>query len=144
MKKSRKMDWCRLYFATKLSNKPRFENLQTTMYAKVVSVYDGDTFTIAIVNNKQIVQRRCRCKGYDSPEMKGVDDETKQRAVAAKLFLQAYLPTTVFRIETYGLDKYGRLLVDYKKNGKSLKDVMIANGHGYEYNGGKKIQIIVE
>jgi len=138
------MDWIRLYFATKLSDKPRFENLHKSIYAKVISVYDGDTFTIAMVHNGHIVRRRCRCRGYDSPEIKGSSDEEKKRAISAKLFLEAYLPKTVFRIQTYGSDKYGRLLVDYKKKGKSLQDIMIENGHGYEYHGGKKIQIIVE
>tara|TARA_B100000482_G_scaffold180597_2_gene153192 strand:- start:170 stop:517 length:348 start_codon:yes stop_codon:yes gene_type:complete len=115
------------------------------MYAKVVSVYDGDTFTVAIVHNRQIVRRRCRCIGYDSPEIKGVTDEERKHALAAKHFLDTYLPKKVFILETYGSDKYGRLLVNYNKRGKSLKDVMIENGHGYEYHGGKKkVQVILE
>lgn len=140
-----KMDWLRLYFSKNLSDKPRFENLQKNIYAKVISVYDGDTFTIVMIHNRQIVRRRCRCIGYDSPEIKGSGDEEKKRAIDAKLFIEAYLPKKIFRLKTYGSDKYGRLLVDYKKRGKSLKDVMIENGHGYEYYGGKKkIQIIVD
>tara|TARA_B100000945_G_C20400263_1_gene606936 strand:+ start:122 stop:541 length:420 start_codon:yes stop_codon:yes gene_type:complete len=139
------MDWLRLYFSKNLSDKPRFENLQKNIYAKVISVYDGDTFTIVMIHNRQIVRRRCRCIGYDSPEIKGSGDEEKKRAIDAKLFIEAYLPKKIFRLKTYGSDKYGRLLVDYKKRGKSLKDVMIENGHGYEYYGGKKkIQIIVD
>ena len=134
------IDWLRLHFAQNINDKPRLENKKSRILARVVSVYDGDTFTIIMIDNRKIVKRRCRCLGYDSPEMKTKIDSEYRRAIAAKYFLQAYLPKTVFRIDTYGFDKYGRLLVDYTKKGKSLKDVMIEHGHGYEYHGGKKNQ----
>ena len=45
-----------------------------------------------------------------------------------------------FRIKSHGLGKYGRLLgeIFIKGEDKSLNQLLIDNGHAYEYDGGKK------
>jgi len=73
--------------------------------------------------------------GYDSPEMRGDD---KESAIAAREFLKSILPSGVFRVNVQGLDKYGRLLIDFKINRRRVCDVMIERGFGYAYDGGKK------
>jgi endonuclease YncB( thermonuclease family) len=125
----------RLWLASDLKNRPRFENTSYTIWARIVSVYDGDTFTIAFCSKGKIYRRNCRCKGYDSPEMRG---DNKEAAIAARDFLQNLLPKRIFRLKVCGLDKYGRLLVDVKINKLPLCDIMVLNNHGYYYNGGKK------
>ena len=114
----------------------RVENTHRKIHMKIYSVYDGDTFTAMIVDADGCVRlRRCRCVGYDSPEMK---KGTKEEANAAKNRLTELLPKKMFLCKTQGFDKYGRLLVNVKYKNKFIKDIMIEEGFGYEYNGGCK------
>jgi endonuclease YncB( thermonuclease family) len=41
-----------------------------TFFGKIVDVYDGDTCTIVIKNNKELQKYKVRMLGYDSPEIK--------------------------------------------------------------------------
>ena len=123
----------------KSKNIERCEKTFRKIYIRVVDVYDGDTFTVIFVDSdKKIRRRRCRCVGYDSPEMKG---ESKDSAMLAKSRLKELLPKNPFLCETKGFDKYGRLLVDPKINNEYLSKIMIREKHGYEYFGGKKIVV---
>ena len=116
---------------------PRVESEHSSVLMRVASIYDGDTFTAVItVRGGRLRRRRCRCVGYDSPELRNPD--TKVAALAARAFLEERLPTGVFRADTHGLDKYGRLLVDVRVRGERLADMMIRSGHGYAYDGGTK------
>lgn len=77
-------------------------------------------------------------KGYDSPEMKTKSEEEKKAAIEARDFLKTLLPTNIFLAKCEGLDKYGRILLDLKYQGLPIKEIMILNNHGYEYDGGTK------
>jgi endonuclease YncB( thermonuclease family) len=117
---------------------PRYENRSGTLLARKVSVYDGDTFTILFVaEDGKAYRRRCRCLGYDSPEMRG-KDANKAKATEARDYLDSILPTGVFSLDYEGLDKYGRLLVTFDVGRESLSDHMVRMGHGYPYDGGTK------
>ena len=125
----------------------RCETSKRHILLKVCSIYDGDTFTALLIDSDgKVRRRRCRCVGYDSPELKG---ETKEAALIAKSRLIELLPTKPFSCSCSGFDKYGRLLVDpfvnaEHPNNKTLKKkelvktVMIRENLGYEYHGGKK------
>jgi endonuclease YncB( thermonuclease family) len=118
---------------------PREEKQWRRVFAKVVDVYDGDTFTICYCRDNTLVRRRCRCYGYDSPELRTSNPAEKEAAVRARNFLANCLPTSrPIRLQIYGTDKYGRYLVSYIHNGISLAQYMIDNGHGVAYNGGSK------
>lgn len=111
--------------------------------AKVVDVYDGDTCTIVFKWEGKYRKFKCRCYGYDSPEMKprlNIEnrDEIKENAVKAKERL-IELTADIVRVECMDFDKYGRLLVKlYKNNNILINDIMINEGHGYVYHGGTK------
>ena len=111
--------------------------------AKVVDVYDGDTCTIVFKWKGKYRKFKCRCYGYDSPEMKprlNIEnrDEIKENAVKAKERL-IELTADIVRVECMDFDKYGRLLVKlYKNNNSLINDIMINEGHGYVYHGGTK------
>ena len=111
--------------------------------AKVVDVYDGDTCTIVFKWEGKYRKFKCRCYGYDSPEMKPRLDiqnreQIKENAVKAKERL-IELTTYIVRVECMDFDKYGRLLVKlYKNNNILINDIMITEGHGYVYHGGTK------
>ena len=51
---------------------------------KICNVYDGDTFTVVYIQNGILCKRRCRCMGYDAPELKTKNPEEKKKAVEAK------------------------------------------------------------
>ena len=122
---------CRLLCTA--STVPRSETAHRTVWARVVDVYDGDTFTILFEDHDgKIRRRRCRTMGYDAPEMR--DKTKKAEAIAARVRLRELLPSCVFLLRICGLDKYGRLLVKMPRICKK----MIEEGHGYEYYGGTK------
>ena len=116
----------------------RIDKLQWKMWMKISDVYDGDTINVLCLHNGRLVKWRCRMKGYDSPEMKGKSQEEKEAAIAARDFLKTLLPNKIFLAKCEGLDKYGRILLDLKHKGLPIKEIMILNNHGYEYDGGTK------
>jgi endonuclease YncB( thermonuclease family) len=90
-----------------------------------------------MIENNKIIRRRCRLYGYDSPELS--NKNTKKEAEAAKEYLKTLLPRiTPFVSRIEGFDKYGRLLICPQTQEKEISSIMIENGHGVEYFGGKK------
>ncbi len=125
--------------------------------AKIVSVYDGDTFKCAIYHKKEIIKINCRTLGYDSHEMKprlnipNREEHIKKAKEAREKFIE--LTTTkngLIYIDCKKYDKYGRVLVEVYTNkhsyihsqNKSIKNsvnnIMIRDGYGVPYQGGKK------
>jgi endonuclease YncB( thermonuclease family) len=118
-----------------------------TIIGKPCNVYDGDTLSICWFHDDNIVKYRCRCLGYDSPEMRPLKsienrDEIKRLAVIAKeRFIELLNQDQTITVDCKEFDKYGRVLVTIynKTNGnKSLNQIMIDENHGYEYYGGTK------
>lgn len=123
-------------------------------WCRVLSVYDGDTMTLAIPFKGHPYKFSVRMEGIDTPEMKGDD---KERAVEARDRLielitgKRSVGKEVFKNSVYlvwfecsGFDKYRRLLgkVYSAKNSKNLADILIAEKHGYAYYGGTKMSLI--
>lgn len=80
--------------------------------AKVISVYDGDTVTLAwYENNETLVWKSVRLYGCDTAEIRGSSPEEKKLALEAKEFVSSkVLGVVVFAL--FGkFDKYGRPLV---------------------------------
>ena len=70
-------------------------------------------------------------------------DTEKELAHKAKNRLIELLnkhPTKLIKIECDGFDKYGRLLIKFWNfvDEESINDIMIKEGHGKPYDGGKK------
>lgn len=122
-----------------------FEGL--TFEGTPVDIYDGDTFGFIFQWNGTQMKWRCRCIGYDSPEMKvptsiqgAKREELKAKANAAKARLTELLSSGKVTIECGKFDKYGRILVDVYVNGiVHVNSVMMQEGHGYAYEGGTKM-----
>lgn len=130
---------------TTILNRATKENTPEIIYtakrAKVIDVYDGDTVTLCILINKKPCKMRARLYGIDCYEMKG-DLENKQRAIAAKNFVKEMILNRVVDIEILNntylngrkvQEKYGRLLVRIKMDGKDLCETMLEKGYGKEY-----------
>lgn len=141
-------------------------------WAKVVNVYDGDTFRAVIYKNNMLMKFTFRPIGYDAPEMKPRLD-TPQRE---QHILQAYQAKnkleTLFCFEqsldtiprewykcfdtnSNGLiwidcqknDKYGRVLVTMYKtpeNEISINSLMLSSGLVLPYDGKTKSTFVFE
>lgn len=112
------------------------------------NIYDGDTLSIVFIYNGNQIKYRCRCLGYDSPEMKPLlsnqnRENEKAMAISAKnrfIELLNKNPDGVVKMECFDFDKYGRLLVEIwnEVDEKSINEIMVEEGHGKKYDGGKK------
>jgi endonuclease YncB( thermonuclease family) len=119
-----------------------------TFYAKPCNIYDGDTFSICWIWKDEPIKYRCRCLGYDSPEMKPLKsnpnrDKEKELAQAAKERFTKLLnanPNGLVKVECGEFDKYGRILVTVWNDvdTKSINQIMLDEGHGKAYTGGTK------
>lgn len=103
------------------------------MKAKVVSVYDGDTVTLAVKWLDMTKECRVRLARVNTPEMNSKDPEQLSKAIAAKEFLQSILSVglTVI-VQSHILDKYGRILgtIYLKPTDKiCINDMLLAQGY---------------
>lgn len=116
--------------------------------AKVVSVYDGDTFRAIVKIHGEFHVIRVRCYGYDSPELKpsaqcSDKDAEIVKAEAARDALAKLILNKIVTLHIHDFDKFGRFLatvyvrkfIVVKQN---VNKIMLENGYGYEYYGGKK------
>ena len=112
--------------------------------AKLDRVVDGDTCDALIdLGFKTFVHKRIRFKGVDTWESRTRDLDEKKKGLAAKAFTKDLLENSdegKFVLKSYGVGKYGRVLADLfvKGNDKSINQLLLENGHAYEYEGGKK------
>jgi endonuclease YncB( thermonuclease family) len=138
------------------SDMPLFTFNELRCHAKVVSVYDGDTFKACIYRKNEIIKINCRTLGYDSAEMKprlnikNRDEHIKKAKKAKQRFIE--LTTTsnsLVYLDCHKFDKYGRVLVvvhktkdDYNRtSSRSINQIMIDEGQGVPYDGGTKTPI---
>ena len=112
-------------------------------------VVDGDTIDALIdLGFNTWVKRRIRYKGIDTWESRTRDLEEKKKGLAAKarnkqLLEEVSSKPGYFRLKSYGVGKYGRVLADIfimDSNGVQINvnDTLITEGHAYIYEGGKK------
>ena len=117
--------------------------------AKLDRVVDGDTVAALIDVGFAIwFKKRIRFKGVDTWESRTRNLEEKALGLKAKARTKELLEKVssksgYFRIKSYGLGKYGRVLADVfimDKDGKqwNVNETLITEGHAYIYDGGKK------
>ena len=116
---------------------------------KLERVVDGDTIDALIDVGFDIwVKKRIRYKGIDTWESRTRNLEEKKLGLAAKarnkeLLEQVSSKPGYFRLKSYGVGKYGRVLADIfimDSNGVqiNINETLISEGHAYIYEGGKK------
>jgi micrococcal nuclease len=116
---------------------------------KLERVVDGDTIDALIDVGFDIwVKKRIRYKGIDTWESRTRDLEEKAKGLEAKarnkeLLIEVSENSGYFRLKSYGVGKYGRVLgelfiIDKEGNQICINDTLITEGHAYVYNGGKK------
>ena len=117
--------------------------------AKLVRVVDGDTVDALIDVGFDIwFKKRIRFKGIDTWESRTRNLEEKALGLKAKARTKELLESVssksgYFRLKSYGLGKYGRVLGELfimDKEGKqwNINKTLINEGHAYVYEGGTK------
>lgn len=119
---------------------PRFSLEGYEVEAKVVSVYDGDTFTavfpLPMHADSAAYRWSCRITGIDTPELRSKDTGKKEMAYKARDFARALLLDKTIRMSLGPFDKYGRVLCKpYDENGKPVAASMIEAGVALDYDG---------
>jgi len=111
--------------------------------ARLIKGVDGDTADawMDLGFNTQ-VKKRIRFMGVDTWESRTRNLEEKKLGLKAKAYTLEMLSRNdgKFTVKSHGVGKYGRLLGEIFIEGedKSLNQLLIDNGHAYEYDGGKK------
>ena len=116
---------------------------------KLERVVDGDTIDALIDVGFDIwIKKRIRYSGIDTWESRTRDLAEKAKGLEAKarnkeLLLEVSKNSGYFRLKSYGVGKYGRVLGEIfieDINGKqyNINETLINEGHGYVYDGGKK------
>ena len=116
---------------------------------KLERVVDGDTIDALIDVGFDIwVKKRIRYKGIDTWESRTRDLAEKAKGLEAKarnkeLLMEVSSKSGYFRLKSYGVGKYGRVLgeifiEDKDGNQYNINETLISEGHAYVYEGGKK------
>ena len=143
---------------SKIDDYPVFSLKGVITYGKILKNYDGDTADCLLIYKDNLMRFKVRFYGYDSPEMKpSLNIENREeiilKAKDAKYKLwklttktdDYQFHKTLIKIECGDFDKYGRLLItaydfdiEELEFSKSINKMMIDEGYGYSYLGGKK------
>ena len=116
---------------------------------KLERVVDGDTIDALIDVGFDIwIKKRIRYSGIDTWESRTRDLEEKAKGLEAKarnkeLLMEISSKSGYFRLKSFGVGKYGRVLGEIyieDKEGKqyNINKTLISEGHAYVYEGGKK------
>lgn len=108
--------------------------------ASVEKVVDGDTLDVrAAIWLGQTVDVRIRIAGIDAPELQARCPEERQRALAARAFLEERLGHGAVRLSNIVYDKYGgRMLASVADADGDIADAMLMAGLARPYDGGKR------
>ena len=131
---------------------------------ELIKVVDGDTIDCFIDLGFNLkTKKRVRYMGIDTWESRTRDKEEKVKGLAAKARNKELLEGGVFKLKSFGTGKFGRVLgeifvdpdivgdhinecisdgdhnIDLDHDGwVSVNDILMEEGHAYEYYGGKK------
>jgi len=110
--------------------------------ARCLKVIDGDTLELLIDTGFRTTRtERVRLLGVDTPELRSSDPEERERAQAAKTYVEDWLfPDSTAHFDEWPLliysqkgDSFGRWLAEVQRNGSDLASDLIDAGHGVEY-----------
>ncbi|WP_416438845.1 thermonuclease family protein [Phnomibacter sp. MR] len=100
-------------------------NLLAQLAGKVISIADGDTFTLLTADNKQVI---IRLHGIDCPEKKQPHYQQAKNFVSAKIFGQRV------EVQHKGKDRYGRVIgLVICADGTNLNEALLKAGLAWHF-----------
>lgn len=108
--------------------------------ARVVRIVDGDTFEAsAVIWLDQAVTVRVRIDGIDAPELNGDCAAERDKAAAARAYLEARIGSGEVLLSAVSYDKYGGRVRARVADGKGdIGEALVANGLARPYRGGRR------
>lgn len=106
--------------------------------AKIIKVYDGDTFYADLYNLPDIFAKNIgiRLIGIDTPELRGSDSCNKALAKAAQTFLDQRLRSACHvELRNISRDKYFRIDAVVYVDSINLNQLMVEKGYAKVYTG---------
>jgi len=122
---------------------PYFSLKNNKVQAKIISIYNGDSFTAIFTYKGDLINYRFRCYGYTSPSLKlpllleNRDDIIKSANDARNKFIELTSKTknSLVTLECLGFDNNGRILANVYNNVdvESVNSLMIKEGYGVKF-----------
>lgn len=107
--------------------------------AEVVSVHDGDTFTLDLDLGVDVrTRQRVRLRGVDAPELATVEGRAAREKTRLLLPVgsSVVVQTEQTRARSVDREKYGRLLAAVTlPDGRDLAAALVAAGHAWPWTG---------
>ena len=107
----------------------------------ITKIIDGDTIDVDIDLGFDcwLHKQRIRLYGIDTPESRTRDLEEKKYGLAAKAFVQKFIPLgSTALLNTKEKGKYGRYLGDFKVKNQWLCTELLKHRHAVKYEGQSK------
>lgn len=112
-------------------------------WAKVVKLWDGDTFTVVLFVNDKPFKFRIRLDGIDTAEKTSDNPDEVEWAQKAIEKLNEFIGCDrLVYLKCKNFDKYGRVLAQIHDNpvdDTSVNEILLGLGLAYEYHGGKRV-----
>jgi len=113
-----------------------FANCQHPIIAKSDNVIDGDTIKDVIIEMDFGIttKKTIRLLGIDAPEMRGVSDNEKRKAVKSRDRLRAIVSDCPsLTLNGSSSDSFGRTLARIYCQGRDISQLLLEEGHAKEY-----------
>ena len=107
----------------------------------ITKIIDGDTIDVDIDLGFDcwLHKQRIRLHGIDTPESRTRDLEEKKYGLAAKAFVEKFIPLgSTALLNTKEKGKYGRYLGDFKVKNQWLCTELLKHRHAVKYEGQSK------
>tara|TARA_R100001082_G_scaffold44092_1_gene23385 strand:- start:516 stop:890 length:375 start_codon:yes stop_codon:yes gene_type:complete len=107
----------------------------------ITRIIDGDTIDVDIDLGFDcwLHRQRIRLHGIDTPESRTRDLEEKKYGLAAKAFVEKFIPLgSAALLNTKEKGKYGRYLGDFKVKNQWLCTELLKHRHAVKYEGQSK------
>ena len=107
----------------------------------ITKIIDGDTIDVDIDLGFDcwLHRQRIRLYGIDTPESRTRDLEEKKYGLAAKAFVEKFIPLgSTALLKTKEKGKYGRYLGDFKVKNQWLCTELLKHRHAVRYEGQSK------
>ena len=107
----------------------------------ITRIIDGDTIDVDIDLGFDcwLHRQRIRLYGIDTPESRTRDLEEKKYGLAAKAFVEKFIPLgSTALLNTKEKGKYGRYLGDFKVKNQWLCTELLKHRHAVKYEGQSK------